>query len=195
MHHRQTLRAVGRRSTSRTHAERPSGVPHQRVPPPSRASPRSCRVIPDQVPDLAELGLPRVVSQFTRLSSRARARHRADRHRQVHDARRDDQRDQPTRAASTSSRSRTRSSSCTERPDSPRSIQREMGTHVPNFVTDLRVGAAPGSRRDPGRRAARRRDHRARARGGGDRPPRVRHAAHPWRGADHRPHRRRALVR
>jgi twitching motility protein PilT len=28
-----------------------------------------CRVIPDQVPDLANLGLPRVVNQFTRLSS------------------------------------------------------------------------------------------------------------------------------
>ena len=51
--------------------------------------------------------------------------------------------------------------------------------------------AAPGPRRDPRRRDARPRDDLHRADRGRDRPPRVRHAAHPGRRADDRPRDRR----
>ena len=55
--------------------------------------------------------------------------------------------------------------------------------------------AAPGPRRHPRRRDARPRDDLDRADRGGDRPPRVRHAAHPGRAAVDRPHHRRVPAR
>ena len=71
------------------------------------------RLIPvgDQVdrPARPAAGDPRLRQEAARL----RARHGADRFRQVHVAGGDDRRDQQARATSTSSRSRTRSSSCT----------------------------------------------------------------------------------
>ena len=48
--------------------------------------------------------------------------------------------------------------------------------------------AAPGSRRDPGRRDARLRDDRDRAHRGRDRPPGDEHAPHPRRDRDDQPH-------
>ena len=51
--------------------------------------------------------------------------------------------------------------------------------------------AAPGPGRDPRRRDARHGDDLDRDHRGGDRPPRVRHAAHAGHAADDRPHRRR----
>jgi len=102
-----------------------------------------CRVIPDQIPDLSTLGLPRIVSQFTRFSSGLVL---------------------VTGAAGTGKSTTlaamvqeiNRSRSCTiltlEDPvefmhPSERSliIQRELGTHVPTFKDGLRASL----RQDP----------------------------------------------
>ncbi len=91
--------------------------------------------------------------------------------------------------APTSSRSRTRSSTCSARggPGRAARARRRHGL--------LRCrpagGAARGSRRDPGRRDARPAHRRGRADRGRDRPPGLRHPAHEGRGAEHRPHRGR----
>ena len=73
------------------------GVPRHPVEDPDRRAARALAAHPGSLP--ADEG--------------ARARHRADRLRQVDDALRDDRLHQPQRAPTTSSRSRTRSSSCT----------------------------------------------------------------------------------
>ena len=57
--------------------------------------------------------------------------------------------------------------------------QREMGADAESFARGPEGRAAPGPRRDPRRRDARPRDDLDRADRGRDRPPRVRHAAHP----------------
>ena len=91
---------------------------------------------------------------------------------------------------STSSRSRTRSSSCTA---TRRCIvnQREIGADATDFATAPARRPARGPRRDPRRRDARPGDDLDRADRGRDRPPRLRHPAHPVDRADGRPDHRR----
>ena len=52
------------------------------------------RLIPEQIKGFKDLGLPQVLATLVRAAARARARHRADRQRQVDDARGDDRQDQ-----------------------------------------------------------------------------------------------------
>ena len=69
--------------------------------------------------------------------------------------------------------------------------QREVGVDTKSFSHALRSGAAPGSRRHPGRRNARLRDDRDGAPRGRDRPPGVLDAAHARRDRDDQPHHQR----
>ena len=104
------------------------------------------------------------------------AHHRPDRQRQdQHALRRAAARS--TRPTATSSRSRTRSR-CSSPGITQVQVQR---AHRPDLRRGLRVDAAPGPRRRPGRRGPRHRDRRAGAAGVADRPPRAHHAAHQQR--------------
>ena len=143
------------------------------------------RVIPASVPSFEELGLPPGVEAPRRGAPRARARHRRDRLGQDDDARRDDRPHQPRRAGRTSSRSRTRSRSCT-----PITSRSSTSARSGLDTDELRPGAPPrappGPGHDPDRRAARRRDRADRAAGGRVGPPRLLDAAHDRRRRDGR---------
>ena len=145
------------------------------------------RMIPQEILTLASLGLPLVLEEFTRkprgfvlvtgptgsgksttLAAMIDIINRS--------------------ARSTSSRSRTRSSSCTAQElhrQPARDRRRRRGLRA-----GAEGGAARGPRRDPGRRDARPGDDLDRADRRRDRPPGVRHPAHPVdradRGPDHR---------
>ena len=121
--------------------------------------------------------------------ARHRAAHRHHRLGQVDDARGDDRPHQPDARASTSSRSRTRSSTCTA---TRRSIinQREVGLDTAVLQARPAPRAAPGPRRHPHRRDARRGDGAHRAVGGRDRPPRALHGPHRGRDRVDQPHAR-----
>ncbi len=69
--------------------------------------------------------------------------------------------------------------------------QREVGADTHSFAQRAQARAAPGPGHHPGRRDARPGDHLRGADRRRDRPPGVRHAAHPGRRADDRPHHRR----
>ena len=69
--------------------------------------------------------------------------------------------------------------------------QREIGVHAPELRAGAALGAARGSRRDPGGRDARPRDHQHRRDRGRDGHPGHGHAAHQWRGADRGSHHQR----
>ena len=71
------------------------------------------RHIPERIPAFEELHLPKVLERLCHGAARHGPRHRHHRLRQVHDARRHDRLHEPDAATTTSSRSRTRSSSCT----------------------------------------------------------------------------------
>ena len=73
--------------------------------------------------------------------------------------------------------------------------QRELGSDATQLRRRAEGRAAPGPGRDPGRRDARPRDDRDRDHRGGDRPPRVRDAAHAGHAADDRPDHRRVPAR
>ncbi len=68
--------------------------------------------------------------------------------------------------------------------------QREVGSDTLELRPRDAAGPAPGPRRDPDRRDARRGDGAHRPLGGGDRPPRPLHRPHPGRDRDDQPHRR-----
>ena len=121
--------------------------------------------------------------------ARLRARHRSDRLGQVDLAGGDDRRDQPhARGAHHDDRGPDRVPARAQ--EVPRQPARARLRRA-----ELRRRAegrpAPGPRRDPRRRDARPGDDLHRADRGRDRPPRVRHASHPGRGADDRPRDRR----
>ena len=121
------------------------------------------------------------------------AGHRIDRHRQVDDARRDDrpaQPDAPGQHHQPRGSDRVRPSQQDGTGDPARA------RHAPALLRRGRArGDARGSRRDPGRRAARRRHHPLGHDRRRNRPPGARHAAHDQRRQDHRPHDRRAAGR
>ena len=111
-----------------------------------------------------------------RPAARAGARDRADRLRQVDDARVADRRDQPHPAGAHPhdrgpDRVRARARELHRQPARDRHRRRELRRGAAR-------SAARGPRRDPARRDARPRDDRDRADRGRDRPPRVRHPAH-----------------
>ena len=148
------------------------------------------RLIPHEIPTLDELNLPPDPARADPEAARLRPRHGPDRLGQVDDAGGDDRRDQLASARTTSSRSRTRSSSCT----ATRSCivnQREIGADADDFALGLEVRPARGPRRHPRRRDARPRDDLDGADRGRDRPPRLRHPAHPVDRPDRRPDHRR----
>ena len=90
-----------------------------------------------EIPPLEKLGLPHVGARDDEAAARPRPRDRADRQRQVDDARGDDRQDQQRRATSTSSRSRTRSSSCTTH-KSALVNQREVFADTQGFAPALK---------------------------------------------------------
>ena len=155
----------------------------------ARCSARSRRKIP-------QVRRPRPAPVIRHLCERGegpRAGHRPDRQRQVDDARRDDrlpQRDDGRSHpdARGSDRVRPQAQALAGQP--------ARGRHPdPHVHRRAAQRAARGPRRDPGRRAPRSRDDRARADRCRDRPPRVRHRAHLERAEDDRPHHRRVPAR
>ena len=136
-----------------------------------------------------QLGLSPAHPQALPAEQGAGARHRADRLRQVDDALRDDRPHQPDAHRSHHhdrgpDRVRAREQ---EVPDQP---ARGAARTPTSFKDALRAALREDPGHRPGRRDARPRDGRDRHRDGGDRPPRVRHAAHDDRGVDRRPHHR-----
>ena len=122
-------------------------------------------------------------------AARPRARHRPDRLGQVDDALGADRRDQPKpRRPHHHHRGPDRV------PAPPQEVRRQPARDRARRH-QLRRGAPrrapPGPRRDPPGRDARPRDDLDRADRGRDRPPRLRHPAHPGRGLDDRPRHRR----
>src|SRR3954471_24007179 len=124
-----------------------------------------------------------------RSPARARARHRPDRLRKVDHPRGPDRRDQPqARRAHPHDRG-------PDRVRAPAQALRRQPARDRRRRDQLRARAArrapPGPGRDPPRRDARPRDDLDRADRGRDRPPRLRHPAHPERARDDRPRDRR----
>ena len=110
------------------------------------------RRIPHEIPKLADLKLPPVLEEFTRkprgfvLVTGPTGSGKSTPWRRWSTS-------STASAASTSSRSRTRSSTCTR---TVRVVnQREIGADADDFALALKIGAARGPRRDPGRRDAR----------------------------------------
>ena len=103
------------------------------------------RMIPEKIVPLEELKLPPAIERLAHLRQGPRAGDRADRLGQVDHARGDHRPDQPHLLASTSSRSRTRSSSCTRTRSSVLS-HREVGSHTQRLRARR---CAPRSARTP----------------------------------------------
>ena len=151
------------------------------------------RLVPQEIPALDSLGVPQVLRDLTSETARLRPRHRPDRLGQEHDAGGDDRRDQP----------RARGPHPHDRgPDRvPAPAQKLDRQPARDRLRRARLRArparrpAPGPRRDPGRRDARPGDDLDRADRGRDRPPRLRHPAHPVDRADRRPDHRRLPAR
>ena len=147
------------------------------------------RLIPSETVPLEKLGLPPVIRDLRQEAARPRARHGPHGLGQVDDARLDHQRDQrDARRAHPHDRGPDRV------PAQPQEVHRQParaggGRAVLRARPEGR--AAPGPRRHPRRRDARHGDDRHGPDRGRDRPPRLRHAAHAGRAADHRPHHRR----
>ena len=147
------------------------------------------RLIPDKIKTLEELGLPTRLYELADKPRGPRARHRADRLRQVDDPRLAPRPHQPLPA-----RAHPHHRGPDRVPAPPRDVHRQPARDRPGR-DDVRRGAsrraAPGPRRDPRRRDARPRDGRDRAHRSRDRAPRVRDAAHPERADHDRPRHRR----
>ena len=185
------------RSTSRTEAParllvlapRPRALPRQRLLP-AREPRRRLPHHPDRAEDArSSSACPPVLQELHDEAARPRPRHRPDRLGQVDDARRDDRRDQPH-----ARRSHHDHRGSDRVPPQTQALHREPARDRPRRDELRRRAprrAPPGPRRDPPRRDARPRDDRDRAHGCRDRPPRLRHAAHPGRALHRRPAHRR----
>ena len=143
---RPSSRSSSRRSASSTSRTRSRASRASASTPTSSATSvgAAFRLIPARIRTLEELRMPERLYELVRQAARPRARHRPDRLRQVDDARGADRPDQPRRAPSTSSRSRTRSSSCTGT-GSCIVNQREIGSDATTFAEGLRAAL----RQDP----------------------------------------------
>ena len=180
------LRRDAATSTSPT-GRGPAALPRQRLPPARRRSPSPSASSPRTCPTFEQLGLPPGVERL------------AEEHRglvlvtgatgsgQDDDARGDDRPHQPDAAAAhrhdrgPDRDPASRTASCIVN-------QREVGLDTESFHAGAAARAAPGPRRDPDRRAARRRDGADRAAGRRVGPPRLLDAAHDRRRRDDRPH-------
>ena len=147
------------------------------------------RLVPQDIPALDSLGVPQVLRELGRQTARLRPRHRPDRLGQVDDPGGDDRRDQ-RRAPGPHPHDRG--------PDRvPAPAQTLDRQPARGRLRRARLRPRParrparGPRRDPGRRDARPGDDLHRADRGRDRPPRLRHPAHPVDRADGRPDHRR----
>ena len=147
------------------------------------------RLIPFDVAPLETLGLPPAVAEFANRARGLVLVTGPDRLRQVDDARLADRRDQPAaRRAHHDDRGPDRVPAPAQEVHRQPARARRRRDLVRRCAQG---GAAPGPGRDPRRRDARPGDDRHRDHRGGDRPPRVRHPAHPGHPADDRPHHRR----
>ena len=169
-----------RRGRLRLRDPRRRALPRQRLPP--------ARFGLDRLPRDSLRGPQRSPSSGCREAVRKLAESQrgivlADRHhrlRQEHDPGGDDRPHQRATGRVTSSPSRTRSSTCTA---TRRSIvnQREIGADTESFAAGDAARPAPGPRRDPDRRDARRGDGPHGALRRRDRPPRALDPPHPRR--------------
>ena len=151
------------------------------------------RAIPFKIPDFDTLGLPPIVKTLRRAAARPGARHRPDRVGQVDDAGLAARHHQPHQGRPHHLvRGSDRVPPLAQEGD--RQSARGRPGH-PLVRLGVEAGPARGPRRDPRRRDARSRDDPHGADRGGDRTPRLRHAAHTVRPADRRPHRRRLPAR
>ena len=147
-----------------------------------------CRAIPFEIRSIDELGLPEVVRSAGRRAARDRPRHRHHRLGQEHDAGGDDRPHQPDPGAA-HHHARGPDRVPARRQALDRQPARSRLRHGRLRPRDA-ARPAPGPRRDPDRRDARRGDGAHRALGGRDRPPRALHRPHPRRDRDDQPHHR-----
>ncbi len=151
------------------------------------------RTIPFDIPDFDSLHLPAVIRIVRRPATRSRAGDRTDGLRKVDDAGLAARHHQPDQAgAHPVVRGPDRVPVHPQ--DGDRQPTRGRRRHQQLRIR-IEAGPARGPRRDPRRRDARPGDDPHGAHRGGDRAPRVRHAAHPVGAADRRPHRRRVPAR
>ena len=147
------------------------------------------RVIPFEIKDVDDLGLPNVVIGSRAVPAWVRRRHRPDGLGQVDDARGDGRHREPR-----ASRPHHDGRRPDRVPPPPQELRgqpaRGRGGHA-RLRTGPQARAASGPGRDPGRRDAGPRDDRNGDHGGRDRPPGLRDAAHAGRAADDRPDHRR----
>ena len=147
------------------------------------------RLIPSETVPLEKLGMPPVIRTFAKKPRGLVLVTGPDGLGQVDDARLDHQRDQrDARRAHPHHRGPDRV------PAQPQEVHRQparAGGGRAVLRARPQGRAAPGPRRDPRRRDARHGDDRHGPDRGRDRPPRLRHAAHPGRAADRGPHHRR----
>ena len=136
------------------------------------------RVIPGRILTIRELTLPPVLEKICAEQRGLVLVHRHDRLGQVDDAGRDDRLHQlAAHRAHHDDRGPDRVPAPRQEVD--RQPARGRGRH-PRLRRRPALGAAPGSRRDPGRRDARLRDDRDRAARGRDRPPGASRRCTPW---------------